>query len=109
MIIKNFLLAWFGGMVRPLLTHPIYAVTGNQTFPFVTLSINIAGSFFIGIVTGMTSKNPAFTKWKFFSVPGVCRVFTTFSAFSMETMNLLQQNRNIAALIYIAGSDCQEL
>lgn len=101
MIIKNVILVAFGGMLGSVLRYLSYVTFGNHSFPYVTLFINIAGSFIIGAVTAISLKNASFVNWKLFLATGVCGGFTTFSAFSMETITLLQQNRNIAALLYI--------
>ncbi len=104
MIIKNILLVALGGMLGSILRYLAYIILGNHSFPFVTLFINISGSFMIGIITGITLKNASFSEWRLFLITGVCGGFTTFSTFSMESFQLLQQNRNIAALIYILSS-----
>ncbi|HEX8358072.1 MAG TPA: fluoride efflux transporter CrcB [Segetibacter sp.] len=105
MIIKNLILVGLGGMTGSLLRYLLYVAFGNQSFPYATLIINIIGSFVIGIVTAVAIKNASFdSSWKLFLATGVCGGFTTFSAFSIETVLLLQQNRNIAAFLYVAGS-----
>ncbi len=104
MIIKNILIVGLGGMLGSILRYLAYIVFGNHSFPLVTLFINISGSFIIGIITGLTLKNVNFGEWRLFLITGVSGGFTTFSTFSMESFQLLQQNRNIAALIYILSS-----
>lgn len=104
MIIKNILIVGLGGMLGSILRYLAYIIFGNHSFPLVTLFINIAGSFIIGIITGLTLKNVNFGEWRLFLITGVSGGFTTFSTFSMESFQLLQQNRNIAALVYILSS-----
>ena len=103
MLIKNLLLVGLGGMLGTLLRYLSYAAFGSHSFPYVTLVINIAGSFIIGVVTAMVLKNTS-SDLKLFLATGVCGGFTTFSAFSIETVQMLQQNRNIAALVYVSCS-----
>lgn len=103
-MIKNLLIVGFGGMLGTILRYLAYVMFGNYSFPFVTLFINITGSLIIGIVTGIALKNASFSEWRLFLATGVCGGFTTFSAFSIECFQLLQQNRNIAALLYVAAS-----
>lgn len=103
-MIKNVLIVGFGGMLGTVLRYLPYIIFGNHSFPFITLFINVAGSLIIGIVTGIALKNTSFSEWRLFLATGVCGGFTTFSAFSIESFMLLQQNRNIAALMYIVSS-----
>ena len=104
MLIKNILIVGLGGMLGSILRYLAYVIFGSHSFPLVTLLINISGSFMIGIITGIALKNASFGEWRLFLITGVCGGFTTFSTFSMESFQLLQQNRNIAALIYIFSS-----
>lgn len=104
MIIKNILIVGLGGMLGSILRYLAYVIFGSHSFPLVTLLINVSGSFMIGMITGIALKHAFFGEWRLFLVTGVCGGFTTFSTFSMESFQLLQQNRNIAALIYILSS-----
>ncbi len=103
-LIRNILIVGLGGMMGSILRYLVYQAWGNQSFPFATLLINVAGSLLIGLVVGFGSKNGSFAEWQLFLATGVCGGFTTFSAFSLECVQLLQQNRNIAAVSYAAAS-----
>ena len=78
-------LAWFG--------------TG---FPVGTLAVNIAGSLMIGIAVGALEGvgQPA----KLFFVTGLLGGFTTFSAFSLDTMTLWERGQVGVALAYVGAS-----
>ena len=70
-------------------------------FPLGTLAVNLAGSFLIGLVAPALLRHDA---WRLLVVTGLLGGFTTFSAFSLETLALLQTGRNGAALLYVVFS-----
>ena len=77
------------------------------TFPWGTLLINIAGSFVIALFGAMTLANgpmPMSTNMRAFVMIGFCGGFTTFSSFSLQTMELLQAGETVAAALYILAS-----
>jgi len=68
-------------------------------FPFGTLAVNVAGCFAIGLVwAGLVAR------WHPFLITGVLGGFTTFSAFSLDTLRLVEDGRGTAALGYVAAS-----
>ncbi len=101
---KEFLLVGAGGAIGSMLRHGSNMLVGNRPFPYATFSINIIGSFAIGLVLGYCLKNDSAANWKLFLATGICGGFTTFSAFSYENLLLLQNGKIIATLLYIAGS-----
>ena len=103
-MIKNILLVGVGGMLGSMLRYVIYMVSGNNAFPYATMVTNIVGSLLIGAIAGYATRNMAFAEWRLFLATGLCGGFTTFSAFSIECVQLLQQNRNIAAIGYACCS-----
>ena len=77
---------WLSGLV---------AARFGETFPFGTLVINVTGSFLIGIFAAlalpegrMDSSSRAFATQ--FLMIGICGGYTTFSSFSLQTLNLLR-------------------
>ena len=76
-----------------------YALNGlisqrfGQTFPLGTMTINVTGSFVIGLFAELTAPegrwlvSPTF---RTFFMVGVCGGYTTFSSFSLQTLNLAQ-------------------
>jgi fluoride exporter len=94
-----------GGVARygcGLLAVALWGVT----FPWGTLIINIVGSFVIGgfaTLTGPDGRIYAGPLVRQFVMVGLCGGYTTFSAFSLETLNLLQR-RPLAGASYIALS-----
>ncbi len=101
---NNFLLVGAGGAFGSMLRYGTSLVTSTRTFPFATFTVNIIGSFIIGILLGLSLKNNLNDSgWKLLAV-GVCGGFTTFSAFSLESLKLLQQQRYFIFLSYIVIS-----
>ena len=95
--------SFIGGIFRYLLSLFIQTKT-TSNFPLGTLTVNIIGCFFIGIVFGFFDKGQISNEWKLFLATGVIGGFTTFSAFSMETFNLLKGGYTGYALLYIFTS-----
>ena len=95
--------SFIGGIFRYLLSILIQAKT-TSNFPLGTLTVNIIGCFFIGIVFGFFDKGQLSNEWKLFLATGVMGGFTTFSAFSHETFTLLRGGNAGYALLYISAS-----
>ena len=104
-MIKNILLIGLGGGIGSMWRYTVSLLLVNKSFPVATLLINISGSFIIGLVAAYALKNEWFAaNWKLFLATGICGGFTTFSAFSLENLQLLQQGKYLWALLYIAAS-----
>ena len=77
-------------------------------FPYATLSVNVVGSLAMGLLTGWLTRHgsctPAQEQWRLLLGVGVLGGFTTFSAFSLETVLLAQRGAYMLALIYVALS-----
>ena len=100
-MLKNFLFVASGGALGSMMRYATGLILGNKTFPFATLSVNIIGSFVIGIVLGMSEKSTTFeNQWRVLLATGICGGFTTFSSFSAENMQLLQQQKIVLFAIY---------
>ena len=84
-----------GGVARYALTGWAAAWLG-QSFPWGTLAINILGSLVIGAFaawSGPAGRLTVSTDIRLFVMVGVCGGFTTFSAFSLQTLTLAQQGQ----------------
>lgn len=73
-------------------------------FPWGTLSVNITGCFLIGLIFAYSLKGQVSQDWRLFLVTGICGGYTTFSAFSMETITLLRTGEWLSAGGYISAS-----
>lgn len=73
----------------------------GEHFPFGTLVVNIAGCLLIGIFYDLSVRHSNFSPdLRLLLMTGFCGGFTTFSAFSLENMALLQQERYAAVIVY---------
>lgn len=83
------------------------AMLTGPRFPWGTLLINVLGSFVIGLVAGITL-TPVRVGMppdiRIFLMTGICGGFTTFSAFSLQTLELLQSGDVVPAFGYAIGS-----
>ncbi len=80
------------------------AALGGAGFPWATVFINILGSFVIGLfatLTGPDGRLLVGTLGRQFVMLGVCGGYTTFSAFSLETFNLLRSGKGFAAAVNV--------
>jgi CrcB protein len=95
-----------GSVGRFWLAGAMASLTGPR-FPWGTLLINVLGSFVIGLVGGMTlapARVGMHPDIRIFLMTGVCGGFTTFSAFSLQTLELLQGGDIVPAFGYAIGS-----
>ena len=90
-----------GGLARFWLGAWMVVVAGPD-FPWGTLLINVAGSLLIGLAA--TAIPVSSDAARAFVIVGLCGGFTTFSAYSLQTLELLQADRIPAALAYMAAS-----
>jgi CrcB protein len=78
----------------------------GETFPWGTLFVNVLGSLVIGVLAAVI---PAESRWlsdnaRDFLMIGICGGFTTFSSFSLQTLNLARNGEWGAAAGYTLGS-----
>jgi fluoride exporter len=98
--------AFLGANLRYLLQNWAAARWGPD-FPYGTLIINVSGSFILGFfITLVTQRVSVSPEWRAFVAVGLLGGFTTFSSFSVETLNLLQTGRWLPATLYLAGNVC---
>lgn len=98
--------AGLGGVARFLVGLAALRLVGVG-FPWGTLAINVVGSCLMGIVVGALAFRQE-ADWtqpvRLFLATGVLGGFTTFSAFSLETVLLWEGGETPAALAYVAAS-----
>jgi CrcB protein len=73
-------------------------------FPFGTLVVNVSGSFVLGLITGLAMYHGLVGPARQIIGTGFLGAYTTFSAFSVETVSLLEDGRRAAAARNVAVS-----
>ncbi len=104
-MLKNILLVGLGGALGSMLRYAFSYWFKHSSFPLASFLVNIIGSFIIGLVFAYALRYESFAlNWRLFLAAGICGGFTTFSAFSLESLQLLQQQRIGLFFIYVMGS-----
>jgi fluoride exporter len=96
-----------GGAVGAAARFAVAQWTGarwGSTFPWGTLVVNLTGSLAIGVVMTLLLARGADPAYRLLLVTGFLGGYTTFSAFSFETLALLEARRWDAAALYVGGS-----
>lgn len=94
-----------GASLRFLTGVGVVRLFGHGDFPVAILTVNVIGSFLMGIFVvaaaqrGLTHLSP-------FVMTGLLGGFTTFSAFSLETMTLIERGHMVSAALYVGLSVC---
>jgi len=106
---KSFLLVGLGGGLGSILRYAASLLYKNNTtnFPYSTLFVNAIGCLLIGLLMGYFERQQILSnELKLVFITGFCGGFTTFSAFSSETIFLLQNNQISTAILYVFVSLC---
>jgi fluoride exporter len=84
----------------------IVSSRGAVAFPWSTLTVNVVGGFFMGVtVIALSERLGGSPEWRAFLATGLLGGFTTFSAYSLDMMNLLTEDGvSFRFVIYTAAS-----
>jgi fluoride exporter len=89
-----------GALARYLLGHFITGQS-NSNFPFGTLFINVSGSFFIGLLFGLTAAHMLSPAVQLVLATGFLGGYTTFSTMSWEGVLLARSGNLRASVLYL--------
>ncbi|WP_439124916.1 fluoride efflux transporter CrcB [Marivita sp.] len=92
-----------GAGIRFLTGVGVIRLVGQTDFPLAILTVNILGSFLMGVFV-VAAAHRGLTHLSPFVMTGVLGGFTTFSAFSLETMTLIERGQVGSAMLYVVLS-----
>ena len=93
-----------GALLRFWMSTSVYAVFGRD-FPYGTLAVNVVGSFAMGILFVLLDEKFSLApEWRAALLIGLLGAFTTFSTFSIETLNLMLSGETMKALLNVVLS-----
>ena len=103
----NTILVAFGGAIGAAARYWLSILVGRLTgmpSPVGTLVVNVLGCALMGILFVMLVERHAAMEWRALLMSGVLGGFTTFSAFSIETVSLMQDGAWAKAASYVGAS-----
>lgn len=97
----NLLIVAAGGALGAAGRYAVGLLPVKTDFPLLTLLVNAAGAVIIGFLAGLFARGGLTGRRLLFWKTGVCGGFTTFSAFSLEAVQLFEKGRHLAGSLYI--------
>ena len=86
-----------GALLRYWMSNSVYTLFG-RSFPYGTLSVNVTGSLIMGLCyVFLFERMDIGVQWRAGLMIGLLGAFTTFSTFSIETLNLIESGEQIRA------------
>jgi len=104
----HILLVAVGGALGSVLRYLVGLWTLRSfgpSFPWGTLTVNVTGSFLIGVFAeAIARKFGASPEMRVFMITGILGGYTTFSAFSLDAIMLVERGQAVTAAIYVGSS-----
>lgn len=105
----DLLLLGFGGFLGAILRYLLsgfgQSISRSVSFPYGTLTVNVLGCLVMGVLAQLAeSRGLLSPQARLFAMVGILGAFTTFSAFGLESANLLENRETIPALLNIAAN-----
>ncbi|MEA3025787.1 MAG: fluoride exporter [Alphaproteobacteria bacterium] len=104
----GFVIVFLGGGIGAALRHSVNLLSARlfgTTFPWHTLIENVTGSLVMGLLAAYFAlKGDASQHWRLFLTTGILGGYTTFSAFSLDTVLLYERGETALAVLYVLAS-----
>lgn len=103
----NLLLVMIGGAIGAGCRYQLSRLAMHHAgagFPWGTLIVNLLGGLLIGLLAGLFARSGGGEQLRLLLAVGVLGGFTTFSAFSLETYEMIAQGALAAAFAYVLAS-----
>ena len=104
----SFLIVFLGGGIGAALRHGVNLVSARlfgTAFPYATLIENVSGSLVMGLLAAYFAfKGGGAQHWRLFLTTGILGGYTTFSAFSLDTVLLYERGELGLAALYVLAS-----
>ena len=105
---KSLLIVGAGSFLGGALRYMVSVLMKNCTaasFPYATLTVNLAGCFLLGLLFALFGKYGSVTSsWSLFLATGLCGGFTTYSTFANESLQMIQTGNIRGFICYVAAS-----
>jgi fluoride exporter len=93
----------FGALCRFMLGNWLTSIFNRTSFPYSMVIVNVIGAFSLGVLLTFSSVIfPFYDKLLLLIATGFFGGFTTFSTFSVETVDLLKKRKYVLSLIYVS-------
>jgi len=97
-----------GGAIGAMARHGVSRTAMHwlgPNFPWGTMAVNVVGSFIMGVlIVWLAAREPYSAAMRSFLTVGLLGAFTTFSAFALDVVVLVERKAHLAAGGYLAGS-----
>jgi fluoride exporter len=106
MQILSFIWVGAGGAIGACMRYGLSLVLHGSRFPLATLCVNLLGCALAGALLALFERGSIGATGKLFLMTGILGGFTTFSAYSVETLQLVREGQSLHALSYALISVC---